>query len=73
MCVPLLVQELEARSQHYTVEWYSEHSTTQAEHDEINNIRQEVPRELQMQATTISCSCEEPGFEALQCSLQNHR
>jgi hypothetical protein len=46
MCVRSLVQELEARQQDYTVEWYSEHSTTQAEHDEIKSIRQEIPSEL---------------------------
>jgi hypothetical protein len=56
MCVPSFVQELESRQQDYTVEWYSEHSTTQAEHDEIKNIRQEIPREQQIHATTSSCS-----------------
>jgi hypothetical protein len=44
---PSLAQALEARQQDYTIEWYSEHSTTQAEHDEIKNIRQEIPSELQ--------------------------
>jgi hypothetical protein len=72
MCVPSFVQELEARQQDYTVEWYSEHSTTQAEHDEIKNIRQEIPREQQMQATTHQLLTETwfRGFE--KCSLNNH-